>query len=1123
MTPEGEVVAAVERYFSQPKFQKFFTKQEHPIQMGADNRRADVVLLNNSTGSLASIAECKRDGVEGSGIDQLKSYLSATDTPFGIFANSTEPDSWSFYENLRRNQFREIARPEFEDMVVKEKKGLSQSDGQLVRSRYPKHFGNKGGSMKIRPTLYVGLGTTGVEILNHLRELNFQEYGKAGLSIFRYISIETDEGNNGRMLFDEDRIRGSYDEEGVPQIEGRHSPLPYEVNKVIHTPIPHTEPIRERITNSNSPVFDKHLAEWLDERILDSESVKLAGAGAGNLRMAGRLSLWENWSEGVMPTLSQAYYAFQHPDHKSEAEEFLNRHFDGTIEVDNKKHNIFVVGTLCGGTCSGMLLDIAYYLRHIGNEDTKIYGIFTMYNEGLALGGDPTILLANCYASLVELDYYKRPETTYEVTFPNGSDVKYRDEAPFNITTFLSATNMANWNCATQEGLFDRTQLNQMAATDLFVRSLGIDVLIEADYTNVPKRDYRFGKIRETGNNTRTGAFVQYMFSSGVDVVGVHKNLITMSADREFIHTLRKRWEASQPAPASPKPETLVPSDILGRIKAVLPKTDEDVEPSFNEQLEADIETINGTDPNGTAYRCLHRLVPGGKYENLFEKNSSLYCQQYCEDLKESLGNFKGNLQLFPKRNFLNRVDSLIHAKLADLEEDDHPWDSAPSDAEISKVVDEAKEANTEIISKQGPLRKDRSEFTLSRFKGSMRDEQGRYRLKFIAFFVGKTLRSLQSEIKKLQAEVQREIDAINGKFTTAESFLSESDSSQKEVAVAFSKHVHDNKFMTPESVEELISLVCRVEPDAFQWYVQDKLRQYFNDFVPNLIRYPQSDFDRDAPTRSAPYQEFTPYYENYRLSFEQQGGMTRLFRYLFAKDDDSDLRFKTQTEFKEDFAVSNLRVLYQMEAGYALDDIRVVTQLKQAYDAAQDRCRKGIDDPIHIHKNPDQFDQEAIEKLTRFNQRIEEISKKDWRALRELIPRIREGGANRFQNVLSEGTLDQNGNLNGDRTLPVGELEVKVVGDAGFPETFSDTKQGWEKLASASKDSQMSLACNNFRNQIRREFRSMFGSHKDPSSLQYHIADLLRTKTGADLEEGEQFYKEYIDLVEDYLEPDQD
>ena len=45
----------------------------------------------------------------------------------------------------------------------------------------------------IRPTLFIGLGTTGTNILKKLRELMSEEYGHAGLPIFRYISIETDE------------------------------------------------------------------------------------------------------------------------------------------------------------------------------------------------------------------------------------------------------------------------------------------------------------------------------------------------------------------------------------------------------------------------------------------------------------------------------------------------------------------------------------------------------------------------------------------------------------------------------------------------------------------------------------------------------------------------------------------------------------------------------------------------------------------------------------------------------------------------------------------------------------------------------------------------------------------
>ena len=119
MTPEGIVVEEVVRYFSDPRFQKFSIQTEYPIQMGSDNRRADVVLVD-SANRLVAIAECKRVGVEGQGLDQLKSYLSATDTRFGIFANSTDLGAWDFYENLGRNQVRPMTRSEFEKRVKKD-------------------------------------------------------------------------------------------------------------------------------------------------------------------------------------------------------------------------------------------------------------------------------------------------------------------------------------------------------------------------------------------------------------------------------------------------------------------------------------------------------------------------------------------------------------------------------------------------------------------------------------------------------------------------------------------------------------------------------------------------------------------------------------------------------------------------------------------------------------------------------------------------------------------------------------------------------------------------------------------------------------------------------------------
>lgn len=104
---EAIVVEAVVNYFSKPEYRELFIETEHSIQMGADNRRPDIVLLN-AAGNFVAIAECKQMGAVNYGYKQLQSYLCATDTQFGVFANSTDPDDWEFYENLGRNRFEEI-------------------------------------------------------------------------------------------------------------------------------------------------------------------------------------------------------------------------------------------------------------------------------------------------------------------------------------------------------------------------------------------------------------------------------------------------------------------------------------------------------------------------------------------------------------------------------------------------------------------------------------------------------------------------------------------------------------------------------------------------------------------------------------------------------------------------------------------------------------------------------------------------------------------------------------------------------------------------------------------------------------------------------------------------------
>ena len=111
------IVQAVIAYFNDPQFSDFFVETECSIQMGSASRRADIV-LRDGKGNFIAIAECKSSGGSDYGRSQLKSYLSASDTQFGLLAMSQNPDEWIFCERRGGNRFVEIKQAVFEASVL---------------------------------------------------------------------------------------------------------------------------------------------------------------------------------------------------------------------------------------------------------------------------------------------------------------------------------------------------------------------------------------------------------------------------------------------------------------------------------------------------------------------------------------------------------------------------------------------------------------------------------------------------------------------------------------------------------------------------------------------------------------------------------------------------------------------------------------------------------------------------------------------------------------------------------------------------------------------------------------------------------------------------------------------
>ena len=223
---------------------------------------------------------------------------------------------------------------------------------------------------------------------------------------------------------------------------------------------------------------------------------------------------------------------------------------------------------------SDIFLEIA--LRAFG--DKSINGIFTMFDETRAANPDAmfNIRAANCYASLLELNYYHHQETTYNITFPDGPKIENMREKPFDYTLFVSPSGKSPGNqFATETGAFDEQGLNLMVALNLFAESAA-DTGGEKDAIRDNfKAAAKFGTLKPVRQG-ETPTMIRYMASFGLTAVWYPKYRIASAAACSISNKLCENWLGSH-----------IPQAM----------TVKDAETEWNQILSANIDTL--TSPEG--------------------------------------------------------------------------------------------------------------------------------------------------------------------------------------------------------------------------------------------------------------------------------------------------------------------------------------------------------------------------------------------------------------------------------------------------------------------------------------------------------------------------------------------
>jgi hypothetical protein len=231
----------------------------------------------------------------------------------------------------------------------------------------------------ISKSIVIGLGGTGHKIVLDVRKRLVEKYGTLDvIPIVSFIQVDTDGAVLARNV--------NYSEE----VNLRRS-------EIIHATVAGVENLKNRLNDY------PHLRSWLKPAALTGDIYQ----GAGAIRAQGRLAYFWNYAEFTR-RLAEAYRQVT----KDESISSANR--KGLVVGEGV--TVYIVGSLLGGTGSGVFLDIAYTVRDQlrGNPNLEIVGIFSIPPNSQAVPADNR---PNAYASLLELNHFTDPSTEFEAQY----------------------------------------------------------------------------------------------------------------------------------------------------------------------------------------------------------------------------------------------------------------------------------------------------------------------------------------------------------------------------------------------------------------------------------------------------------------------------------------------------------------------------------------------------------------------------------------------------------------------------------------------------------------------------------------------------------------------------------
>lgn len=296
-------------------------------------------------------------------------------------------------------------------------------------------------AQKLSPTLIIGLGGTGGDVLLRIRKKFFEKFG--GIEEFPIVSY---------LWFDTDK---NYKDVGAKQFARK---VDFSNTEERLLTVNDTGAITGHL---DQPVY-RNIASWWPAGL---NVIPRLDDGAGQYRPYSRLGLFYHYARpetSIRQAISDALGRIQSPaaiQKVTNSPRLKRLKYDAEIQALGTR-NVYVVGSLAGGTGSGLFIDIARIVKSI-DAHAILVGFFM---SSRFFPTPKPRMHANTYAAFLEWDYYN--DHSYLPTW-SLNEMRAPLQPPlFNYSYIMDTPNAAHLMLGV--GADDHKKVFEMIAENIF-------------------------------------------------------------------------------------------------------------------------------------------------------------------------------------------------------------------------------------------------------------------------------------------------------------------------------------------------------------------------------------------------------------------------------------------------------------------------------------------------------------------------------------------------------------------------------------------------------------------------------------------------------------------------------